>query len=966
MNDTTDERLYNLLPAIYRIRDVEHGEPLRALMAIIEGEFQRLERDMDDLYADWFVETCAEWVVPYISDLLGGRNLQTVGSAGIFSLRAYVANTLRYRRRKGTAPVLEQLARDVTGWPARAVEFFERLSTTQHVNHVRLKNVGTVDLRNASKLELTGTPFETATHTAEVRHIATQRGKYNIPNIGLFLWRLQPFFVIRSAPQAVSEADDGRYTFSPLGNDMPLFNRPQTETEITHLAEEINVPERLRRRALFDDLEKYRTEVIAGTHPNSLYFGLQPVLQIFFDNSEDPLAQEELLICDLSGWDEPGWSRPVSEEFDRGGVVGDTFRTRVAVDPVLGRLVILEDVSLPDVLAVSYAYGFSSDIGGGPYVREDKQDDQIDATVWQASIGKNDADWVSIKPDWASINEAIDDWQNSHGDLHTAILTILDSATYAEELALSLQSGQQLIIQSADQQRPLLRLLDGSMSPGALNIMGADGSETSLTLDGLLIEGSIHIAADSLEQLQLLHSTLVPGVGLNANGSAVRADLPSLLVEDSNSDLCIGIQHSITGPLCVPETISKLNIQDSIIQSTLRHGPATNRAALISGSLADPINFSASSPALSLRVGSKKPIRVALDEAPQTLSQARDLLEQAIQKANDDPALRAVRVITAANRLIILAGATERLVITSVEDDLTTAIELRLNDGSERITQALVTPSLSPFPEISAESPSLSITMGEHQGLIVSFEAPKPVSVPQARDQLHSLLRSAHSDPAFQNAIVANMDDQLVVLPGDDGRGLAFGTTAEDLTTLLELGLYTDRLALAGDISGMAPGPQTSMERVSVFGAAHVKEFSLLSETIFTAPAIAVRKQSGCTRFSFVPGGSSVPRRYRCQPDLALEMIAAERGISVDDLSREECEAVETSVTPTFTAVSYGDPGYAQLSRTCANEIRTGAEDGAEMGVFQYLKQPQREANLRTALQEYLRFGLEAGIFYIT
>jgi hypothetical protein len=36
------------------------------------------------------------------------------------------------------------------------------------------------------------------------------------------------------------------------------------------------------------------------------------------------------------------------------------------------------------------------------------------------------------------------------------------------------------------------------------------------------------------------------------------------------------------------------------------------------------------------------------------------------------------------------------------------------------------------------------------------------------------------------------------------------------------------------------------------------------------------------------------------------------------------------------------------------------------MGVFNQLKQPQREANLRTALEEYLRFGLEAGIFYVT
>jgi hypothetical protein len=43
-----------------------------------------------------------------------------------------------------------------------------------------------------------------------------------------------------------------------------------------------------------------------------------------------------------------------------------------------------------------------------------------------------------------------------------------------------------------------------------------------------------------------------------------------------------------------------------------------------------------------------------------------------------------------------------------------------------------------------------------------------------------------------------------------------------------------------------------------------------------------------------------------------------------------------------------------------------GAEDGAEMGVFNQLRQPQRVANLRQALEEYLRVGLEAGVRFAT
>jgi hypothetical protein len=36
------------------------------------------------------------------------------------------------------------------------------------------------------------------------------------------------------------------------------------------------------------------------------------------------------------------------------------------------------------------------------------------------------------------------------------------------------------------------------------------------------------------------------------------------------------------------------------------------------------------------------------------------------------------------------------------------------------------------------------------------------------------------------------------------------------------------------------------------------------------------------------------------------------------------------------------------------------------MGVFNHLKQPQREANLHVALEEYLNLGLNAGLIFVT
>ena len=36
------------------------------------------------------------------------------------------------------------------------------------------------------------------------------------------------------------------------------------------------------------------------------------------------------------------------------------------------------------------------------------------------------------------------------------------------------------------------------------------------------------------------------------------------------------------------------------------------------------------------------------------------------------------------------------------------------------------------------------------------------------------------------------------------------------------------------------------------------------------------------------------------------------------------------------------------------------------MGVFHFLMQPQRETNLRVRLDEYLPFGLQAGLIFVT
>ncbi|MFU0243314.1 phage tail protein, partial [Streptomyces scabiei] len=125
-------KLWALLPAVHRSADstvVDAPGPLRELLGRIAGQVAVTRRGLDRLWENQSVETCDDWVLPYLADLLG-TNL--VASMDAREQRLDVANTIAYRRRKGTVGLLEQLAADVTGWECRVVEFFRLLGRTRH------------------------------------------------------------------------------------------------------------------------------------------------------------------------------------------------------------------------------------------------------------------------------------------------------------------------------------------------------------------------------------------------------------------------------------------------------------------------------------------------------------------------------------------------------------------------------------------------------------------------------------------------------------------------------------------------------------------------------------------------------------------------------------------------------------------------------------------------------------------
>ena len=161
---------------------------------VIGEQVEAVSYDLDRLYDDQFIETCAPWVIPYIGDLIGYQSIEGVAAA-VDDPRAEVADTISMRRRKGTILVLEELARDVTGWSAHAVEFFKTLGDTQNVNHIRPWNAYAPDLRNWRAGAYVDTAFDETSHRVDVRRIEPRRGRYNIQNIGIFLWTLGAYGV---------------------------------------------------------------------------------------------------------------------------------------------------------------------------------------------------------------------------------------------------------------------------------------------------------------------------------------------------------------------------------------------------------------------------------------------------------------------------------------------------------------------------------------------------------------------------------------------------------------------------------------------------------------------------------------------------------------------------------------------------------------------------------------------------
>jgi hypothetical protein len=549
---TNPDRLYNLLPMIYRQRDAERGYPLQGLLRVIAEQVDVLENDITQLYENWFIETCQDWVVPYIGDLIGYRIVHETGEPGdentpqerqrnkILIPRREVANTIRYRRRKGTLALLEELAAAVAGWPARAVEFDRLVSVTQSLNHLHPLRGRTADLHDVDALELLGTPFDRSSHIVDLRgaNFPTAQRSYNIGSVGVFIWRLRSYLVPRTLAYCLEEEGDECFTFSILANDIPLFNRPDPAKETTEIASELDVPTPIRRQAF----EKRVVE--AGA--------------VRYEASENYYGEDRSIVIWVSGWDKVDPTKPVPREKIIPADLSDwKYRPRtgyIGVDPELGRIAFHPGDEPEEDVWVSYSYGFSGDVGGGLY---------------QRSLNKPNAEamtyHVGLTGEFLSIREAYEQWRRDKG--LNAIIEITDNGVYEEQVSIALGENETLELRAANGTRPIIHLIDRRAGrPDAFTVNGAAGSR--FCLDGIIVMGrGLEIGGD-LKLLMIRHSTLVPGWELQPDCKPRRPGESS--VELTNTSAYLRIERSILGRIEVIQKdahVDPLHIQisDSIV-----------------------------------------------------------------------------------------------------------------------------------------------------------------------------------------------------------------------------------------------------------------------------------------------------------------------------------------------------------------------------------------------------------------
>lgn len=495
MSRIPEDFLYDLLPAFYRELDRPLGEPLRALMSTLQGEYAEIHDNVEDLYRNWFIETSDRWVVPYLGELLGVEGLDG-GQRDLPTARRRVADALALRRRKGTRVAVERGVAIASGWP--------------------------VQLRPQSD------PGEVAVFEARV-------------------WRLRAFPVVAGD---AGRAGSGLFTFHPLGVDGQLFQQPRAPQLSASPIREDDLPVPLSSKTLALEIEALRR----GEPPATHFLEPPAAFTIFDPATGEPIPPAALEIADLEG------PVPVVHGDDQISASGhrESHPILAFVDPEHGRLAFPGDVPPEASVRVSYSYGSSADLGGGPYRTESSS--ILDGDIWRGVLSQREGRFPAGLGRFSNAAAALRAWRAS-GHRRAVLWLEGDSTFHLENghLEIALESGEDFAIEAEPGTRPAV--------VGDLRL-SATGRGARARLEGFWLGGAVQVygAID----LELRHVTLQPGarsVGSLVVGRAVGSTDSGVVASPR-----VRLTGCITGPVYDLSGACRLTVEDSIIDGA--GGPA--------------------------------------------------------------------------------------------------------------------------------------------------------------------------------------------------------------------------------------------------------------------------------------------------------------------------------------------------------------------------------------------------------
>ena len=186
-------------------------------------------------------------------------------------------------------------------------------------------------------------------------------GWYNIPRLGVFLWRLHSFGVGLTTPVEVKDCP-GHYTFDPTGREIPLFAAVTRDFGDKWVSPaEWQLPAPIGTPLLRADLELPVTPDKRHPDTQHLYSIADPT-----DKSLGVFAQGNLIPGDQITTSPLVTNTETFTDPETGQQV--TRSIAFFIDPETGRLIKRLHAPAGEVL-VTYHYGFSSTIGAGPYDR---------------------------------------------------------------------------------------------------------------------------------------------------------------------------------------------------------------------------------------------------------------------------------------------------------------------------------------------------------------------------------------------------------------------------------------------------------------------------------------------------------------------------------------------------------------------------------------------------------------------